>query len=97
MAMASDNNSLTGNAVIVKRGISRDFLKININNKAQMKKLDTFVKEQKIENCHLIRINVEGAEVMFLRGAISFLGQHHPIIYGEFNNYFFTTVLLLIS
>jgi FkbM family methyltransferase len=88
MAMASDNNSLTGNAVIVKCGISPDFFKTNINNKAQMKKLDTFVKEQKIETCHLIKINVEGAEVMFLRGAISFIGQHRPIIYREFNNYF---------
>ncbi|MCX5980773.1 MAG: FkbM family methyltransferase [Nostocales cyanobacterium LacPavin_0920_SED1_MAG_38_18] len=88
MAMASDNNSLTGNAVMVKGGISRDFFKININNKAHLKKLDTFGKEQKIETCHLIKIDVEGAEVMFLRGAISFIGQHRPIIYGEFNNYF---------
>jgi FkbM family methyltransferase len=102
MAMASDNRSLTGNAVMVKGEISRDFFKVDtenkssllklntINNEARLTKLDTFMEEEQIKDCHLIKIDIEGAEVMFLKGATSFLSKHRPIIYGEFNNYFLT-------
>lgn len=86
ICMANDNNSKTGNAVIVKGKIPDDYF--DVRTKARITKLDIFAKEYKIEACHLIKIDIEGAEVMFLRGATSFLSQHRPIIYGEFNNFF---------
>ncbi len=57
------------------------------NAAARITRLDSFVEEQQIEACHLIKIDVEGAEVMFLRGGEAFLSRHRPIIYGEFNPY----------
>jgi Methyltransferase FkbM domain len=59
-----------------------------MNSTARLTLLNSFVKEQQIESCHLIKIDVEGAEVMFLRGGASFLSKTRPINYGEFNNYF---------
>ena len=86
MSMENINNSMTGNAVMVRGKIPSDYF--GMNSLARLTRLDTFVKEQNIKNCHLIKIDVEGAEVMFLRGGVSFLSQTRPIIYGEFNNYF---------
>lgn len=86
MSMENVNNSMTGNAVMVRGKIPSNYF--GINSQARLTRLDTFVQEQNIKNCHLIKIDVEGAEVMFLRGGVSFLSQTRPIIYGEFNNYF---------
>lgn len=86
MCMENENNSRTGNAVMVKGEIPTDYF--GMNSTASLTMLDSFVKEQQIDNCHLIKIDVEGSEVMFLRGGISFLRKTRPIIYGEFNSYF---------
>jgi FkbM family methyltransferase len=86
MSMENDNNSKTGNAVMVKGEIPTHYF--GMNSTARLTMLDTFVKEQGIENCHLIKIDIEGSEVLFFRGGISFLSKNRPIIYGEFNNYF---------
>ncbi|WP_319421888.1 FkbM family methyltransferase [Pleurocapsa sp. FMAR1] len=86
ISMENENNSSTGNAVISKGEIPTSYF--GITSKAHLTRLDTFVKKANIKNCHLIKIDVEGAEVMFLRGGASFLSQTRPIIYGEFNNYF---------
>lgn len=86
MSMENVNNSTTGNAVIVRGEISKDYF--GMSSQARLTRLDTFVQEQDITNCHLIKIDVEGAEVMFLKGSVSFLSKTRPIIYGEFNNYF---------
>jgi FkbM family methyltransferase len=86
MSMENTKNAKTGNAVMVKGEISSTYF--GSNSTAHLTQLDTFVKEQNIQRCHLIKIDVEGAEVMFLRGGMSFLSQTRPIIYGEFNNYF---------
>ncbi|CAN1209215.1 Methyltransferase FkbM domain-containing protein [Tumidithrix helvetica PCC 7403] len=86
MSMENENNAKTGNAVMVKGEIQNNYF--GANSTARLTQIDTFVKEQKIERCDLIKIDVEGAEVMFLHGAISFLSKTRPIIYGEFNNYF---------
>jgi FkbM family methyltransferase len=84
MFMEQDNRASTGNAIIITDHIA-DQLSQNVT--ARITKLDTFAEEQNIRSCHLIKIDVEGAEVMFLRGGIEFLSLHRPIIYGEFNAY----------
>jgi hypothetical protein len=85
ISMENKNNSSTGNAVMIA-AFPADYF--GRTSKAHLTRLDTFVKKQNIQNCDLIKIDVEGAEVMFLRGGASFLSQTRPIIYGEFNNYF---------
>jgi FkbM family methyltransferase len=86
MSMENTSNAKTGNAVMVKGEIQSTYF--GANSTARLTQLDTFVKEQNIQSCHLVKIDVEGAEVMFLQGGMSFLSQTRPIIYGEFNNYF---------
>jgi FkbM family methyltransferase len=84
MFMEQDNRASTGNAIIITDNVA-DQLSQNVT--ARITKLDTFAEEQNIQACHLVKIDVEGAEVMFLRGAMEFLARHRPIIYGEFNAY----------
>lgn len=84
MSMENDRNASTGNAVMVKGKITG---KLGSNTNARITRLDDFAREKQIQACHLIKIDVEGAEVMFLRGGSDFLGEHRPIIYGEFSAY----------
>lgn len=84
--MESQGNASTGNAVMIKGKVGTENQLAN-NSSAQITRLDTFAREQKLESCDLIKIDVEGAEVMFLRGGNGFLSKHRPIIYGEFNPY----------
>jgi len=84
MCMTIHDNATTGNAVMVKdKVITED--KLTANSAARITRLDSFVLEQNIKACHLIKIDVEGAEVMFLRGGSEFLSKQRPIIYGEFS------------
>ena len=86
ISMENSNNATTGNAVMVKGKIPANHFGSNTN--VRLTKLDTLIEEQQISACHLIKIDIEGAEVMFLRGGKSFLGKNRPLIYGEFNSYF---------
>lgn len=87
--MESKGNASTGNAVMVK-GKVRTENNLMINSTAPITHLDSFVQEWGIDSCDLIKIDVEGAEVMFLRGGSNFLSKQRPIIYGEFNPYWLT-------
>ena len=84
MSMENNMNAATGNAVMVKGKVSTDYY--GTYSSAQITRLDTFAEKHKIKSCRLIKIDVEGAEAMFLRGGQSFLSKARPIIYGEFNN-----------
>lgn len=88
MSMENNNHAATGNAVMVKQEIPSNYHDYGLNSKALLTKLDTFAEKHGIQDCSLIKIDVEGAEGMFFRGGKSFLSQTRPIIYGEFNNYF---------
>ncbi len=39
--------------------------------------------------CGLVKLDVEGFEMEVLAGADSFVGRHRPVIFGEFNTWFF--------
>lgn len=84
--MEHQGNASTGNAVIVRGKVGTED-KLAANATARITRLDTFVQENKVEKCNFIKIDVEGAEVMFLRGGSRFLSATRPIIYGEFNPY----------
>lgn len=81
----SDTDPLrTGNAVIVKEG-SHGMPSANV--KATIRTLDKFVEEEGVAECALIKVDIEGAELLFLKGGASFLSKSRPVIYGEFNAY----------
>lgn len=84
MFMEDDNGAITGNAIMVTASVAGEIVQ---NVSARVTRLDTFAAEQHIDSCRLIKIDIEGAEVMFLRGALGFVTAHRPIIYGEFNSY----------
>ncbi|WP_353932498.1 FkbM family methyltransferase [Okeanomitos corallinicola TIOX110] len=76
------NNSSTGNAFWLKEGLP-NLEKATCT--APITKLDTFVQQNSITKCDLIKVDIEGAEMEFLLGGMSFIQKTRPIIYGEFN------------
>lgn len=80
--MEDTNRASTGNAVLVKGTVGAE---VTANTRAAITRLDALARERNIPSCRLIKIDVEGAELMFLRGGASFLRRCRPIIYGEFN------------
>lgn len=72
----------TGNAVIT--GIydgenSKRFVEIS--------RLDDFYEDHDIMRCDFIKLDIEGFEIAFLRGATEVIRKHRPIVFGEFNSY----------
>jgi FkbM family methyltransferase len=47
--------------------------------------LDALAAEHSIERCDLVKLDIEGAELEFLRGGAEFLPRYQPLIFGEFN------------
>jgi FkbM family methyltransferase len=77
----SDAETLSGNAKIVAPthgGRTFD---------APMMPLDTWADQNGVNACHMLKIDVEGAELGVLRGGMSFIRKHRPVIFGEFNAY----------
>ena len=72
----------TGNAVIHKG--MEDSSRYTLST-ARIARLDTFVAENKIKRVDFIKVDIEGAELLFLRGGAKFLQEQRPVIYGEFN------------
>lgn len=50
-----------------------------------MSTLDDIALELNLECCHLIKVDIEGGELGFLRGGREFLHKYHPLIYSELN------------
>lgn len=82
--LEDDGGVETGNAVIVKCDVTKEY---TANRTARIAKLDELVKGLGIESCRLIKVDIEGAELMFLRGGSGFIAHAKPVIYGEFNAY----------
>lgn len=77
----------TGNAVISTEQLVQE-RGFEATEQIQLRRLDELQQELQIPRCDFIKIDVEGAEIVFLRGAREFLKDHQPILYGEFNSYF---------
>lgn len=56
-------------------------------DQAPLLPLDDWVSQMRLGRCDLIKIDVEGAELHVLRGALELLRRHRPAIVGEFNPY----------
>jgi FkbM family methyltransferase len=77
----------TGNAVILNDVLKNERRFSNIE-RIPIQKMDVFAEQNNITRCDFIKIDIEGAEIFFSRGAKQFLSKTQPIIYAEFNLYF---------
>ncbi len=53
--------------------------------------LDEWAAEHPVARCDLMKLDIEGAELLMLRGAERFIAAHRPLIFGEFEAYWLTT------
>jgi FkbM family methyltransferase len=53
--------------------------------------LDAWTAERGITRCDLMKLDIEGAELMMLRGAERFIAVTRPLIFGEFEAYWLST------
>lgn len=88
LSISMVENGNTGNGVILndllKAEAESQFFKVEA---IPVVPLDSF-SDETITRCDFIKIDIEGYEIYFLRGARNFISKHQPIIYGEFSSYF---------
>lgn len=79
----------TANAVMLSSGVPAFIQENWPENRrvetASCRPLDELAVEQGIAGCRLVKLDIEGAEVLFLRGASAFIQRHRPVVFGEFN------------
>ncbi|MEL6652985.1 MAG: FkbM family methyltransferase [Bacteroidota bacterium] len=77
----------TGNAVITNQALidEKGFVP---KESIQVESLDEIAPDLGLDRCDFIKVDIEGAEIFFLRGAKALITKHRPVIYGEFNSYF---------
>lgn len=83
ISMETKHGAQTGNAIasdIV--GDQKDF----IRNVCTLTQIDTLAAKEKIAKVDFMKVDIEGAEMLFLKGAAGFITAHRPTIYGEFNS-----------
>jgi FkbM family methyltransferase len=83
MALETQGGAQTGNAMM--RRIADAPSRFSIST-ARITRLDTFVVEQGISHVDFIKVDIEGADLLFIKGGQAFLTKCRPIIYGEFNS-----------
>lgn len=59
--------------------------------KVPVVRLDDWTREHGITRCDLMKLDIEGAELMMLRGAERFIAETKPLIFGEFEAYWLST------
>lgn len=82
LSKGTDELSTTGNAVLCQGNTATV---VESNCSAPITTLDALARTHNITACDFIKVDIEGAELEFLRGGQKFLATHRPIIYGEFN------------
>ncbi len=53
--------------------------------------LDQWAIQHALERCDLVKLDIEGAELMMLRGAERVIARTRPLIFGEFEAYWLST------
>lgn len=57
------------------------------NEECVVKRLDDVAGLCGITRCDFIKVDIEGHEYRFLVGAMDFISEHRPIVFGEFNTH----------
>lgn len=81
---SSQTGASTGTAALVT-GDGPTHLRVPVH------RLDDWAERHALARCDLIKLDIEGAELMMLRGAERFIGRHRPLIFGEFDAYWLGT------
>lgn len=82
---SSQTGAGSGTAALVTNSESESHLKVRVTT------LDQWATEHDLTRCDLIKLDIEGAELMMLSGAEQFIAKHRPIIFGEFESYWLST------
>jgi len=101
LSLETDNNSETGNAVMLT---GKTGTVIRANTTAPIRRLDDCAASLGITSCSLIKVDIEGGEYDFLKGSLHLIDRSRPVIFGEFNpywmrmqGYFFEDVMRLLA
>jgi FkbM family methyltransferase len=86
ISMEDMDGAETGNAVLLA-GLLADDKKWRLST-IQIERLDDLAENLKLHRLDLIKADVEGAEVMFMRGAAKMIARFRPVLFGEFNSCF---------
>ena len=79
--LSNDRNAGTHSTVYIESNVSPDFVEIPSTT------LETFVRQQCLKTVDLIKIDVEGAEIDVINGAIEVLRQHKPVVIMELSDH----------
>jgi FkbM family methyltransferase len=82
MTREMDRGASTGNAVMMTGEVEAA---PGTESTAIVRRLDSLSAELGLRRCDLIKVDIEGAEALFLRGAREFVRRHTPLIFGEFS------------
>jgi len=80
--LENDFGASTGNAVLA---CENDGERRHQRFSVKLWTLDNFAQAERLDSCSLMKLDIEGAEIMLLRGAQAFIQKHRPVIYGEFH------------
>jgi FkbM family methyltransferase len=78
--MEENEGATTGNAAAVRKGL--EALRTAV---VRCQPLDRVAEELGVASCQLIKVDIEGGELAFLRGGRSFIRRHRPLVYCELN------------
>lgn len=87
LRIATSEEGCSGNAVIASDALveKRGFRSLG---EILIRPLDQVAAEEGLDRCDFLKVDIEGAEIYFMRGARAFIEKTQPIVYGEFNSYF---------
>ena len=87
IGISTREDGITGNAVILKESLKVK-LDYEETEKIEVIPFDQFVDQNDLKRCDFIKLDIEGYEIDFLKGARQSIKKFRPIIYGEFSNYY---------
>jgi FkbM family methyltransferase len=83
ISVETGHGSQTGNAMVSDIvGNDKNFTR----NSCALTRLDTFVVKEGVAKVDFMKVDIEGAEMLFITGGADFITAHRPTIYGEFNS-----------
>lgn len=79
--LSNDRNAGTHSTVYIESNVSSEFVEIPSVT------LESFAREKRFSSIDLIKIDVEGAEIDVINGALTVLKQHKPLVIMELSDH----------